>query len=286
METRKLPKWAMNVLGKDVAESEVKEGQVLSNGIFFKSAIGRTDKEYILVEKRTLAPPKYTRFPISEAKEGGAIVQCPSCSSSVRLMQGVLPREIYCISCGSHLAVGENLLVTFVQPIPAPSQPKTPERIVPEPSGPFEYKGYVLHTKSVALKGGRQQRIYFFSKHAPHSGTPCAMPEGYVVGVNNRTGLPYLKKASGATALAKIPSAPAAFCEKRDDLTLIHGIGPEYEKRLNAAGITKYEDLLKYEPDELSRIASPDNSFGNRAGRQRWKAQAKRFATEKKYAGR
>ena len=42
--------------------------------------------------------------------------------------------------------------------------------------------------------GGRNQTIYFFSKRKPKSGTPCELPSGYVVGVNKRTGLPYLKK--------------------------------------------------------------------------------------------
>lgn len=282
METKKLPKWATSALNKDVAESEVKDGKVLSNGIFFKSAIGRTEKEYVLVEKRTLVRPTYTRFPISEASAEGAIVQCPSCSSSVRLMQGALPRKMFCINCGSHLSVGENLLVTFVETAQPKPLERAPERLAPRPEIPFEYGGYTLYTKAVSLKGGRMQSIYFFSKHKPHSGELCAMPDGYVIGVNHRTGLPFLKKGTGASV--KAPSAPV--CEKKDDLTLIHGIGPEYEKRLNAAGITTFAGILKYEPKELSAIANPDKSFGNRAGRQRWKAQAKRFVAEKRYAGK
>jgi hypothetical protein len=59
----------------------------------------------------------------------------------------------------------------------------------------FVYEGWTLYTREVDLKGGRRQRIYFFSKRKPKSGTPCDKPAGYVVGVNKRTGLPYLKKA-------------------------------------------------------------------------------------------
>jgi len=58
----------------------------------------------------------------------------------------------------------------------------------------FEYEGWTLYTREVELKGGRIQRIYFFSKRSPKSGTPCDKPDGYTVGVNKRTGLPYLKK--------------------------------------------------------------------------------------------
>jgi len=61
----------------------------------------------------------------------------------------------------------------------------------------FEHNGYVLHTRSVKLKGGKTTDIYFFCKkgNKPKSGTPCDKPEDRVVGVNKRTGLPYLKKA-------------------------------------------------------------------------------------------
>ena len=59
----------------------------------------------------------------------------------------------------------------------------------------FTYEGWTLYTREVELKGGRMQTIYFFSKRSPKSGTPCDKPAGYNVGVNKRTGLPYLKKA-------------------------------------------------------------------------------------------
>jgi hypothetical protein len=59
----------------------------------------------------------------------------------------------------------------------------------------YEQNGWKLYKRDVTLKGGRNQTIYFFSKRTPNSGTPCDMPPGYTVGVNKRTGLPYLKKA-------------------------------------------------------------------------------------------
>lgn len=66
---------------------------------------------------------------------------------------------------------------------------------------PYEHtttKGsYVLHKRDVALKGGRTQTIYFFTKrgNTPKSGHPCDMPHGKQVGINKRTGLPYLANA-------------------------------------------------------------------------------------------
>ena len=57
----------------------------------------------------------------------------------------------------------------------------------------YEQDGYTLHTTEVKLKNGRMQTLYFFSKKKPKNGTPCDMPPNKVVGVNKRTGLPYLK---------------------------------------------------------------------------------------------
>ncbi len=53
---------------------------------------------------------------------------------------------------------------------------------------------YILHGRDVTLKGGRQQRIYFFAREAKE-GAIDALPEGYMVVENTRTGLPILKKS-------------------------------------------------------------------------------------------
>jgi hypothetical protein len=58
----------------------------------------------------------------------------------------------------------------------------------------YEHDGWTLYTRDVELKGGRNQTIYFFSKRTPKSGNPCDKPDNMIVGVNKRTGLPYLKK--------------------------------------------------------------------------------------------
>ncbi|PIQ85338.1 MAG: hypothetical protein COV74_09045 [Candidatus Omnitrophica bacterium CG11_big_fil_rev_8_21_14_0_20_45_26] len=56
-------------------------------------------------------------------------------------------------------------------------------------------KTFYLHSKEVTLKGGRQQRIYFFAS-AVKEGAVDALPPGYAIGENSKTGLPILKKAS------------------------------------------------------------------------------------------
>lgn len=68
----------------------------------------------------------------------------------------------------------------------------------PEPTGPFVYNGYTLFSRDMKLKGDKKMRtIYFFSKHKPKSGVAVPKPAGYHVGVNERTGLPFLKKGVG-----------------------------------------------------------------------------------------
>jgi hypothetical protein len=67
-------------------------------------------------------------------------------------------------------------------------------RFKPKAVEVYKYGKYTLYTRSVDLKSGRTLDIYFFSSHKPKSGRQCPMPEGYEVGVNERTGLPYLRK--------------------------------------------------------------------------------------------
>jgi hypothetical protein len=71
----------------------------------------------------------------------------------------------------------------------------------------FTAKGFTLYSHEVTLKGGRKQVIYFFSRHTPKAGSPSELPAGYKVGVNTRTGLPYLKSLNKKPAPAPKPKA-------------------------------------------------------------------------------
>ena len=54
---------------------------------------------------------------------------------------------------------------------------------------------YYLHTKEVTLRGGRQQKIYFFCREVRDEGALDEIPEGYETMENSRTGLPMLRKS-------------------------------------------------------------------------------------------
>ena len=56
---------------------------------------------------------------------------------------------------------------------------------------------YYLFSKEVTLRGGRKQRIFYFTRDPKNpKGTPLEdLPAGYAVMENSRTGLPMLKRA-------------------------------------------------------------------------------------------
>ena len=55
---------------------------------------------------------------------------------------------------------------------------------------------YYLHSKEVTLRGGKQQRIYFFAKEERPDDAVADLPEGYTVVENPRNGFLTLKKAA------------------------------------------------------------------------------------------
>lgn len=61
----------------------------------------------------------------------------------------------------------------------------------------------------------------------------------------------------------------------KDDLKLINGIGPAYEKRLNEAGITTFVDLSHYMPERVHEIISPQT--WQQIDPEAWVTEAKLF---------
>ncbi len=54
-------------------------------------------------------------------------------------------------------------------------------------------KTYYLHARTQKLKGGQEVNLYYFAG-TPGKGALEALPSGYIVSENERTGLPLLKK--------------------------------------------------------------------------------------------
>ncbi|HRB82716.1 MAG TPA: hypothetical protein PLW46_00240 [Acinetobacter johnsonii] len=51
-----------------------------------------------------------------------------------------------------------------------------------------------MNTKMVTLRGGKEQRIYYFSKDERPEG--CDLPEGFLVGENPRNGFLTVKNGN------------------------------------------------------------------------------------------
>lgn len=58
----------------------------------------------------------------------------------------------------------------------------------------YERNGYVLYAREQEIRGNRFQTVYFFSKREPVVGKPVEVPEGYIVEVNRKSGVPFLSK--------------------------------------------------------------------------------------------
>lgn len=63
-----------------------------------------------------------------------------------------------------------------------------PSRVV------FERDGYTLYAREQKTRGEKALTVYFFSKRQPIVGRAVDVPEGYVVAVDGKSGVPYLKK--------------------------------------------------------------------------------------------
>ncbi len=68
----------------------------------------------------------------------------------------------------------------------------------------------------------------------------------------------------------------------KDDLKLIHGIGPSIEKKLNALGIYSFRQISEFTPRSIDEITETIKFFPGRIDRDKWVSQARNFEEEKK----
>ncbi|USI73330.1 hypothetical protein [Sphingomonas morindae] len=85
-----------------------------------------------------------------------------------------------------------------------------------------------------------------------------------------------------AAALPELDATPAIPVAEgpADDLTRIKGLGPKAQTRLNALGITRYDQLAALDGDEVARIDAQMGPFAGRFARDRWVEQARFLAAD------
>ncbi|MBL7848110.1 MAG: hypothetical protein JNL40_11615 [Cyclobacteriaceae bacterium] len=91
--------------------------------------------------------------------------------------------------------------------------------------------------------------------------------------------IPPNKEAEGRPATPAKPSKPhsrftPATWQTRDDLTLISGIGPKIQKKLNELGIYSYRKVAEFTPDDIEQVTAALKVFKGRIGRDNWIGQA------------
>jgi len=64
----------------------------------------------------------------------------------------------------------------------------------------------------------------------------------------------------------------------KDDLKRIKGIGPFIEKKLNALGFYKFEQISRFNDDDIDKVNDAIEFFPGRVRRDDWRGQAKDLA--------
>ena len=143
----------------------------------------------------------------------------------------------------------------ILAPRPAKSveAPKAAVVVAETPAtGPFLYQGFTLHARDVDLKNGGRRTIYFFAKHKPKSGHPVPKPAGFHVGMNERTGLPFLKKGTGADGEDLTPTLVEAYRPQCSALT-----DEGHQCRNSARQTSKYcSSHFGYQPPTMAKAAA------------------------------
>jgi predicted flap endonuclease-1-like 5' DNA nuclease len=117
---------------------------------------------------------------------------------------------------------------------------------VTPPATGFTHNGYTLYRREVETKAGSRP-LYFFSKGQPKSGTATALPAGHEVGVNDRTGLPFLRR-QGKTG----PAHLMGYKGDSHPILDVEGIGPVWAERLNLHGVWTTEELCRSDAQTLA----------------------------------
>jgi predicted flap endonuclease-1-like 5' DNA nuclease len=137
---------------------------------------------------------------------------------------------------------------------PASEPAPTLEKVTPVPPPPgtaYTHNGYTLYRRDVATKSGSRP-LYFFSKGQPRTGEASALPQGHEVGVNERTGVPFLRR--GASGAGEELAAAPRVGYKGDSHPVIdvEGIGPTWAERLQGCGVATTDELCRSDPQALA----------------------------------
>jgi hypothetical protein len=82
----------------------------------------------------------------------------------------------------------------------------------------YTYKEWTLYVMEPNFKNIGKRKMYFFSRRVPECGTPCDMPDGYEIILNNRTEMPLLKYSGNRISLNQRKKKMKSLSEKSNFL--------------------------------------------------------------------
>lgn len=116
-------------------------------------------------------------------------------------------------------------------------------------------------------------------------GTPAEVPApGKLAENGNGKSAGEVKEeaAPKAEKTKEAPEAPAAPEDAKDDLKKISGVGPAFEKKLNEAGITTYQQIIDMSEEEMDALAEKVSGVSkDKMIADDWKGQVKKLMEEK-----
>ncbi|HUM13909.1 MAG TPA: hypothetical protein VLT82_23375 [Myxococcaceae bacterium] len=77
-------------------------------------------------------------------------------------------------------------------------------------------------------------------------------------------------------AAPPVPRAPPPRKEERDDLILIHGVGPVLQRLLHRMGIYRFEQVMSWDANDVAAVTARLPGFKGRIEREGWVESARR----------
>jgi NADH-quinone oxidoreductase subunit E len=115
---------------------------------------------------------------------------------------------------------------------------------------------------------------------APVAPAPAVAP--VVTRVAKVADAPAAKKAPAKTAAPAKSAGPELLKKPRgkaDDLKLIWGVGPAFEKLLNKVGVWHFDQVASWNAADIKHVDALLKGFHGRIARDEWVKQAKKLAT-------
>ena len=176
-----------------------------------------------------------------------------------------------------------------VEIVTAPKAPEVPAPAVPEPEPVPEADSEAEQQARALRRKARRQRLAAEKARAEaEAGAPAAAvaeaplkpkptkAEREARAARRAAGQAQAQAAQRPEGVPELLAAPRGG--KADDLKAIKGVGPKFEKLLNAQGVWHYDQIASWGPKDIAAIEAMLEGFSGRIERDGWVAQAKTLA--------